>query len=71
MKKKLKLNDLQVTSFVTSLSHNDSLNVVGASGACATNPCFTPVVRSVDVDCPFTRLNHNCIVVVSTRIPCQ
>jgi hypothetical protein len=60
MKKKLKINELAVKSFITSLEKTSS-GIYGASGNC-NDAMLTPVIKSRDVNCAFTRFNNICIL---------
>ena len=65
MKKKLKISQLKVSSFVTELDSQTNKTIYGASGIPCDPPttrCITPIVASKDVDCAFTRVNNICIV---------
>lgn len=62
MKKKLKLNDVRVSSFVTNLENDQKSSVKGGSGKCAptVEKCFTGYYPTIDYDCTPTNIPHNC-----------
>jgi hypothetical protein len=67
MKKKLKLNDLKVTSFITELDKKDKNVIMGASGYPCGEPstgCTPPIYPSINRDCAITRVNQQCVLSV-------
>lgn len=86
MKKKIKLDELKVKSFVTTTENENfqggvksqvclATNICDPSGLCIQTPhslpCLTPAVMSMNYDCPvITRVNNHCHREYISRFVC-